>query len=63
MMQYRSQAASRTKAQNQAMACQMFREGQRGQDIMRRAQAQGCPIPPEAMMHQGAFDAAVAESC
>ncbi len=58
---YRASASNR--AQLQATACEIMREGQRGQQILSRMQAAGCQVPPAAMQYQGAFASSIAQNC
>lgn len=63
VQQYQALGRSNNRAALQAKACEMFREGKRGQQIISRAQASGCRIPPQATQYRGLFDQALAESC
>ena len=65
MQQYQALGRSKntSRAALQAKACEMFREGRRGDQIISRARSAGCPIPPEVTRSQGAFTQAIAESC
>ena len=60
---YRSNAAQKSKAQLQAEACDMFREYQNGQRILRQAQQNGCQIPPQAFMNANMLNQTVAQNC
>ncbi len=61
--EYQAVGRSDNKAAIRAKACEMFREGQRGEQIISRANASGCPIPPQVMQGQGAYTRALAENC
>ncbi len=59
----RYQASAGNLPKLQATACEIMREGRRGQQILSRMRAAGCPVPPAAMRFQGMFDSSLAQNC